>query len=67
MRNYTEKHVQCPHCEHKIGLTLDASNGSKEFHDDCPYCHRAIHLNMFIDSSQHQINLTACIEDEPFS
>ncbi|MGF1694180.1 CPXCG motif-containing cysteine-rich protein [Vibrio lamellibrachiae] len=67
MRNYTEKQVQCPHCEHTIGLTLDPTDGNQDFHDDCPYCHRAFHLNMLIDSNQHQINLTACIEDEPYS
>jgi hypothetical protein len=31
MQNYTERHVKCPHCGHSIGITLDASNGTKSF------------------------------------
>ncbi|MEZ8823836.1 CPXCG motif-containing cysteine-rich protein [Vibrio amylolyticus] len=67
MISYTEKKVQCPHCEHTIGLTLDASNGSQEFHDECPHCYRAIRLNMLIDHNLQHVDLTASIEDEPFS
>ncbi len=51
MRNYTEKKFACPHCGHKIGITLDASNGDQEFYDDCPACCHAIHLNMMVDET----------------
>lgn len=64
MRNYTEKRFACPHCGHKIGITLDASNGNQEFYDDCPACCHAIHLNMMVDELHDTIVLTADADDE---
>lgn len=57
MKNYTERHVNCPHCGHSITITLDASNGDQEFYDDCPACCHAIHLNMHIDELNDQVEL----------
>ncbi|EGQ8131568.1 CPXCG motif-containing cysteine-rich protein [Vibrio parahaemolyticus] len=57
MKNYTERHVKCPHCGHLIGITLDASNGDQEFYDDCPACCHAIHLNMRVDELQDKVEL----------
>ncbi|OEA47759.1 molybdopterin-guanine dinucleotide biosynthesis protein A [Vibrio parahaemolyticus] len=57
MKNYTERHVKCPHCGHSIGITLDASNGVQEFYDDCPACCHAIHLNMRVDELQDKVEL----------
>ncbi|NOH96355.1 CPXCG motif-containing cysteine-rich protein [Vibrio sp. 99-70-13A1] len=64
MHNYTEKRVNCPHCGHSIGITLDASNGSQDFYDDCPACCRAIHLDMQVDELNDRINLTIDADDE---
>lgn len=64
MKNYVEKRVSCPHCGHKIGITLDSSNGSQEFYDDCPACCRAIHLNMQVDDQHKTINLYIDADDE---
>ncbi|WP_273978595.1 CPXCG motif-containing cysteine-rich protein [Vibrio parahaemolyticus] len=57
MKNYTERHVKCPHCGHSIGITLDANNGDQEFYDDCPACCHAIHLNMRVDELQDKVEL----------
>ncbi|MEI8598041.1 CPXCG motif-containing cysteine-rich protein [Vibrio sp. M60_M31a] len=57
MKNYTERHVKCPHCGHSIGITLDASNGDQEFYDDCPACCHAIHLNMHLDELNDKVEL----------
>ncbi len=57
MKNYTERHVQCPHCGHSISITLDASNGDQEFYDDCPACCHAIHLNMHVDELHDKVEL----------
>ncbi len=57
MKNYTERHVNCPHCGHSISITLDASNGDQEFYDDCPACCHAIHLNMHVDEMNDKVEL----------
>ncbi len=62
MKNYTERHVKCPHCGHSISITLDASNGDQEFYDDCPACCHAIHLNMHVDELNDKVELS--IEDD---
>ncbi|MDN3696886.1 MULTISPECIES: CPXCG motif-containing cysteine-rich protein [Vibrio] len=64
MRNYTERRVQCPHCGHSIGITLDASQGSQNFYDDCPACCHAIHLNMTVDEQYDRVDLLVDSDDE---
>lgn len=64
MRNYSEHAVSCPHCGHKIHITLDASAGSQEFYDDCPACCHALHLNMQVDDQHKTIHLFVDADDE---
>ncbi|MEZ8142402.1 molybdopterin-guanine dinucleotide biosynthesis protein A [Enterovibrio norvegicus FF-33] len=64
MQNYTERGIDCPHCGHKIRITLDTSGGDQEFYDDCPSCCHAIHLNLQIDSQHKTINLFVDADDE---
>ncbi|MDR9827066.1 CPXCG motif-containing cysteine-rich protein [Vibrio sp. FNV 38] len=64
MRTYTERRVNCPHCDHSIGMTIDASNGSQEFYDDCPACCHAIHMSVVVDEVHNTIELYSDADDE---
>ena len=64
MNTYTEKRVRCPHCDHSISITLDASNGSQSFYDDCPACCHAIHLNMTVNEQRDCVELFIDADDE---
>ncbi len=64
MRNYTEKAINCPHCGHRIRITLDTSNGDQEFYDDCPACCNAIHLSFHVDTQHNNVQLFVDADDE---
>ncbi|GAL09919.1 hypothetical protein JCM19233_896 [Vibrio astriarenae] len=64
MQTYTERRVHCPHCDHLINVTIDASNGSQQYYDDCPACCHAIHMNVVVDEVHDTIELYSDADDE---
>ncbi len=64
MQNFTEKNVQCPHCNHDIKMTLDSRLGIQEFFDDCPACFHVIHLSTQINNQNQITNLFIDTENE---
>lgn len=64
MRNFKEKSIHCPHCDHKFNITLDATLGDQNFYDDCPACCHAIHLDMQVDHVHQKIHLFVDADDE---
>lgn len=64
MKTYLDRRYTCPHCNHSIEITLDASRGSQDFYDDCPACCKAIHLDMRVDAILEEITLAVDADDE---
>ncbi len=64
MKTYTEKNIECPHCDYTINITLDTSIGSQVFYDDCPACSHAIRLSMTVDEKLGEVKLSVDADDE---
>ena len=64
MSSHGESWIKCPHCDHRILLSYEISDGSQEFYQDCSACCHPIHINMEIDEQHKTIRLFIDADDE---
>ncbi|MGB5856665.1 MAG: CPXCG motif-containing cysteine-rich protein [Oceanisphaera sp.] len=64
MRDFFEKSIQCPHCGHRISITVDASAGSQDYVEDCSACCNPMHLKVIRNEMTDQVELSVDADDE---
>lgn len=58
------KTYSCPYCGERIYTFIDTSQGNHQTVEDCSVCCRPIELNIEIDISSQEVNLTAQTDSE---
>ncbi|MGJ8692341.1 MAG: CPXCG motif-containing cysteine-rich protein [Thalassotalea sp.] len=62
-QDITQLRITCPHCGHRLSVSLDTTCGDQDYYESCPTCCRDIHLNMHIDEYQQKIQLAVDSDD----
>ncbi|WP_369744074.1 CPXCG motif-containing cysteine-rich protein [Pseudidiomarina sp. PP-1MA] len=58
--------LRCPHCGHRIHVSIDPSEGAQDYLDECAACGSDIHLIVKIDEVADKIFVRVASDDENF-